>query len=97
MKEKKAFNYRTRLSSDLPDLYLNPGSVLHCEGCQLRLGVLHTLRHALFKKPGTHYFVPCKRCGHVNERIKGAYKQEVDQRWKDLEQQVKDEEHAPRE
>ena len=91
MKEKKAFGYQARVSNDMADLYLNPDSILHCGQCKERLGILHTLRYALFKKPGTHYFVPCKNCKYVNERVKGYYKQQVEQRWRELEQKIKDE------
>lgn len=89
MKEKKAFNYKARVANDMANLYLNPDSVLHCDHCHERLGVLHTLRYALFKQPGVHYFVVCKSCGHLSERIKGYYKQQAEQQWRDLEEQVK--------
>lgn len=91
-KQKKAFDYKARVVNDMNDLYLNPDSILHCSGCKARLGILHTLRYALFKRPDTHYFVPCKHCKHLNERIKGGYKQQVEQQWRDLEQKVKDDE-----
>jgi RNase P subunit RPR2 len=93
--DKKAFGYKARVANDMSNLYLNPDSVLHCDHCKNRLGVLHTLRYALFKKPGTHYFVICKDCKHPNERIKGYYKQQMEQQWKDLEEQVREQRKQP--
>ena len=90
-KEQKAFGYRSRVANDMTDLYLDPTSVLHCGKCKERLGVLHTLRSALFKKSGVSYIVICKRCKHPNVRTKGAYKQQVEERWKKLEADIKDE------
>lgn len=95
-KSKKAFNYRSRMANDMHDLYINPGSVLHCDKCKERLGVLHTLRNALFKKPGVSYIVVCKRCKHPNVRTKGAYKQQVEGQWKKLEAEIKDDEQNKR-
>lgn len=94
MRQKKHFNARARVANDLPDIYLNPNSPLHCGECKQRLGVLHVLRYALFKDQGTHYFVPCKRCGHVNERVKGALKHDIDERWSTLEKEMNEEEQA---
>lgn len=89
VKEKPLkITYSQKVSNDMLDLYLNPASVLHCGECKERLGVLHTLRYALFKPQGTAYFVPCKRCGHSNKRIKGMYKDNVSQQWKDLQDQL---------
>jgi RNase P subunit RPR2 len=66
----------------MSDLYLNQASILHCDKCRERLGVLHTLRYALFKKPGMVYYVICKACHHQNQRIKGEYKQKTEEAWK---------------
>lgn len=90
MKEKKVFDYKTRVANDMATLYLSSDSVLHCDQCHERLGVLHILRYALFKKQGAAYIVPCKSCRHRNPRTKGAYKQQVDAQWKTLEQQVRE-------
>jgi hypothetical protein len=91
MKEKKAFDYKARVANDMSTLYLNPDSVLHCDQCHARFSVLHVLRKALFKRQGATYYVFCKACHHNSPRVKGAYKQQVEQQWKDLEQKVKDE------
>lgn len=69
---------------DMSNLYLDPNSILHCSECHKRLGILHTLRSALFKKPGTSYIVKCKACKHPNVRIKGQYKSDLDKQWADL-------------
>ena len=74
-----------KIALDMNDLMLNPGSHIHCDKCHERMGIFHTLRYALFKKQGTAYFVPCKSCGALNKRIKGQFKQDTNQRWKDFE------------
>jgi hypothetical protein len=91
MKEKKMFDYRTRVTNDMMDLYQNPESPLHCDQCKASLGVMHILRYSLFKKMGVVYHVPCKSCKHRNPRTKGAYKSTVEQQWKDLEDQMNNE------
>lgn len=85
MPKKQKLKHTQKIAYDLSNLYLNPESILHCEKCKNRLGVLHTLRYALFRKQGASYFVPCKTCGCLNRRVKGAYKQQVNQQWKDFE------------
>lgn len=87
-KKPTKIGYTQKVGLDMTDLYLNPTSVLHCAKCEARLGVLHTLRSALFKKPGTSYIVICKRCKHPNVRVKGAYKMDVEKRWSDLQDQL---------
>lgn len=74
-----------KVAIDMSDLMLNPGSPIHCDKCHERMGVFHTLRYALFHKQGDVYFVPCKGCGTVNRRVKGLYKSEINQKWKDFE------------
>lgn len=76
--------YTQKVAFDMSNLYLDPHSVLHCSKCKDRLGVLHIIRYSIFKKKGTPYNVPCKSCGHLNKRIKGEYKQDVDEFWKDF-------------
>jgi len=68
----------------MSNLYLDTSSILHCDVCHERLGVLHTLRYALFKKKGSTYWVPCKSCKHRNPRMKGAYKQQTEETWKNF-------------
>jgi hypothetical protein len=94
--KKKAYPANVRIGLDMQDLYLNPSSVLHCDECHERLGVLHTLRSALFKPQGASYKVTCKHCKHLNIRIKGAYKQQVNTQWEKLEQEMKQKDDAER-
>jgi len=82
--EQPKMGYMQKVAWDMSDLYLNTSSIMHCDECHERLGMFHILRYALFKKQGTHYFVPCKACGHRNERVKGQYKTDTEQRWKDF-------------
>ena len=84
-KEGKKFNYQTKVVSDLTELMLSPDSFLHCDECQERLGVLHTLRYSLFKKTGTPYYVPCRYCAHLNKRVKRQYKEDMRKKWEELE------------
>jgi len=64
---------------------LDHESVMFCDKCKERLGILHTIRYALFKKMGTTYYVPCKACRFPNPRVKGQYKQDVNEKWKEME------------
>ena len=80
----RKYPWSQKVAFDMSNLYLNPDSVLHCDQCKERLGVLHTLRSALFKKPGTSYIVVCKSCRHPNVRIKGQYKKQMEEQWEHL-------------
>jgi len=60
------------------------GTVLECNKCGVSLGVWHMMRQAIFKKKRGHYSVICKRCGHVNERIKGEFKRQTEEEYKAL-------------
>jgi len=76
--------YTQKVAWDMSELYMNKNSVLHCDKCHGRLGMFHTLRYALFKKPGVAYFVICKECHHPNHRVKGALKQKLERQWDDV-------------
>lgn len=76
--------WHQRVAYDMSNLYLQEDSILHCDKCKNRLGVLHTLIHALFKKQGSSYIVVCKDCRHPNIRIKGAYKKQLQEQWEHL-------------
>jgi hypothetical protein len=93
--KKKIFDYRTKVSNDMANLYLNPDSALHCEQCHERMGIMRILRRSLFKKPGVLYIVVCKACGHENVRYKGAYKKEIEEHWSELERQVREQRKQP--
>ena len=82
MTEKIPWN--KKVAFDMSDLYLNVNSPLHCDQCHSRLGVLRVLRKALFKKPGTTYYVFCPVCHQNSPRIKGKYKQTVEEQWRDV-------------
>lgn len=84
MEKDKKIPYRQKVALDMSNLYLDTSSPIHCDKCKERLGILRTLRYALFKPKGTAYYVPCKSCKHPNERIKGQYKQNISKQWKEL-------------
>lgn len=88
MKADNKIGYSQRVAWDMSNLYLNKDSVLHCDECDMRLGVLHTLRSALFKKQGVSYIVVCKNCKHPNIRIKGEYRNMVEKQWSDMQKKV---------
>ena len=69
--------------AEVGNLYLNPDSHLKCDKCKNMLGFLRVLRKALFKKPNQIYVIRCKKCGYLNTRIKGKYKEEINNRWKE--------------
>jgi RNase P subunit RPR2 len=62
-------------------LRMDPDSALHCDGCKDFLGIMHCARYALFKRKGGVYYVPCKKCGGLNKRIKGELGAKLDGRW----------------
>ena len=84
-KYKNKYYFKTRSTNDLTALMLDHESVLFCDKCKERLGILHTLRYALFKKPETTYYVKCKICHYQNPRVKGEYKQDITQKWDEME------------
>jgi len=49
-------------------------SPLHCDQCHVYLGFLRMFKSAMLKRPGSTYVVVC-RCGHRNNRVKGALRQ----------------------
>lgn len=78
---KKKVDYITRARGDLQYMqYASP--FVRCDQCKEKLGLLCMIRHALFKKQGSIYIVPCKTCGTLNERTKGGMAVEFDERWK---------------
>jgi hypothetical protein len=96
--EKKPLKikYNQKVAMDMSELYLNPKSVLHCAKCETRLGVLRTLRHALFKPQGAKYKVPCPHCGYLNLRVKGAFKDDTEKKWRGVQAELdKDAERKP--
>lgn len=91
MNNKNKFDFKTRATNDLSVLMLDKkDSVIFCDKCQERLGILHTLRYALFKKQGITYHVKCKICKFQNPRIKGQYKKNVTEKWEDMENDERD-------
>lgn len=83
--KKKKYSSQIRVKSDLAELMLNRESDMYCDHCQMRLGILHTLRYALFKKKGAPYFVPCRYCKELNRRVKGEIKEHLNNKWEKLE------------
>lgn len=58
---------------------LSGTGVTGCDECSGYLGLSRLLFHSMFKKKGTTYYVVCKHCHHVNRRVKGEYKKEIDE------------------
>lgn len=86
VKEKKP-SYSQKVAWDMSNLYLDTSSVLHCDFCHERFGVLHMLRYALFKKKGSTYYVFCKSCHQNSPRVKGAYKEQTEEMWENFQNQ----------
>lgn len=84
MKKNKP-KYTQKVALDMYQLMLDPSSDIHCDKCQERMGIFHTLRYALFKKKGSEYFVPCKNCGYANPRTKGEYGDSIKSKWREFE------------
>ena len=83
MKKTKP-SYLTKAHADMQYMQMKASPFLTCDKCKNPLTIRGCLRHALFKKKGSVYSVPCKACGHMNERVKGALSMELDNRWEDL-------------
>jgi len=77
----KKTDFITRARGDVPYLYIDRTSALHCDKCKDRLGLFRMVRRALFKHKGEPYEVLCKSCGHMNPRKKGEIGKELDERW----------------
>lgn len=87
-KKKTNISAKQKIAFDFSNLMLDRSSVIYCDKCKEKLGVLRTLRCALFKKQGSIYHVPCKACGYFNERKKGSYKQDVNKYWKEFQAEL---------
>ena len=84
-KDKKPLKptYITKARADMSYIQAEASPFLTCDNCKAPLTIRSCLRHALFKKRGSKYSVPCKECGHLNVRIKGALSMELNTRWVD--------------
>lgn len=78
--------HRVKVAADVQEMFLDSSGMFFCDECQMRLGLLHTLRYALFKKQGTPYIVPCRYCSFPNKRVKGEAKQHFDTKWEEPEE-----------
>lgn len=79
-------DFRTRASGDLQWLFLSPESPLFCDACGARLSTWGIVRRAWRKPQGAPYIVPCRSCGCLNERVKGALADRFDERWEGLDE-----------
>jgi len=80
----KKTDFFTKAQGDIPYLYMvKSAGGIHCDECENLLGIWRMVRHALFKRKGSTYFVPCKKCKHVNNRVKGEIGKHLDGRWDD--------------
>lgn len=59
----------------------NPNSLLHCDKCHKKLGLLHMLRRSILVKKGYEYIVICKYCNKTNIRVKGEIGKQFDSDW----------------
>ena len=83
-KDKKPLKptYITKARADMSYIQAEASPFLTCDNCKAPLTIRSCLRHALFKRKGSGYAVPCQNCGYLNMRIKGALAMELDGRWK---------------
>jgi hypothetical protein len=79
--QKSGVDFTHRGQADILMLRMDPDSALHCDGCKDFLGIWHSVRYAMFKKKGSEYYVPCKKCGGLNKRVKGELGRKLDERW----------------
>lgn len=76
--------YHLKAQADLQYLAMS-SDFFRCYHCKKKLGILHSMRYAIFKEQGATYNIPCKKCGCLNKRVKGALKGELEDRWKTVE------------
>lgn len=79
--EKTKAKIETKISGDMQYLTTDPTSPLYCEKCNEYIGILKSIKSAIFKKQGSEYIVKCKHCGTYNVRIKGQLKGDLKKRW----------------
>lgn len=62
---------------------MNPEeSVLFCDKCNKRLGLLRLVRFAWGKQKGEEYLIICRSCLHLNKRIKGYAGDKIEEDWR---------------
>lgn len=81
MTKKIKTKVETKISGDMQFLVTDSTSPLYCDGCNEYMGILKSLKSALFKKHGLEYLVICQHCGKQNIRIKGQLKGDLNKRW----------------
>jgi transcription elongation factor Elf1 len=82
-KSKTSVGFFTRARSDIP-YFVMASPYFTCDKCKKHIFFARSLRHAIFKKKGVSYVIPCKNCGYKNKRVKGTLVQEIDSRWEGL-------------
>jgi len=70
-----------RLKGDVPYLFSTTDNLMHCRECEARLSFWRMIFHAVGKKKGDAYKVPCRKCGYINSIVKGQMGEELDKRW----------------
>lgn len=80
---KKINDKEIKIRWSTEHLLRDSDSPLFCDKCHKRLGIIYMIRFSLFKKQGTKYIVKCRRCNHLNTRVKGQIGQDIDKDWRD--------------
>ncbi len=70
-----------KIKWSMEKLLKDTDSLIFCDKCKNRLGIIHMMRLALFRKKGMKYIVPCRKCKTINIRIKGELSKDIDKDW----------------
>ena len=70
-----------KIKWSMEKLLRNDDSLIFCDKCKNRLGIITMIHFALGKKKGEPYTVVCKSCNHLNKRVKGDLCKNIDSDW----------------
>ena len=81
---KKIDSKTAKMQYSIQNNLFNTNSLLFCDKCRVKLGLLRMLRKSIFTKKGSEYIVKCKYCGKENIRVKGQIGKEIDKEWEKI-------------
>ena len=70
-----------KIKWSMEKLLKDEDSLIFCDTCKERLGIIYMIRFSIFKKKGEFYKVVCRKCKYINKRIKGNIGKKIDSDW----------------
>ena len=77
----KITSKQVKIQYSMQRLLQDNNSSIFCDKCKNRLGILRMIWICKGIKQGTKYIVPCKKCKHINTRIKGEVSNKIEEEW----------------